>query len=678
MSLFSSFKLTEGVRWKDVIHQLFDKVLRSQVNYRETTVWCDGYTPMRDDLCDGVSYLRDTVKGRPVYYERVWHRNRIQLASYGIIADGLEHGPALQEVLSRYQSVPQQFDFPMGNILIGNDHNFFGHVLRGKGAKRTFLRVSGMKGLHSVRDGELYDLQICSRGLDQSVGLLPAGQYPGINNNRYYSEGYDGGPGGGQSTNPDIQRTYVIPDFFVRDSPLPAGTYPNATYPTGSYWELPSRSGPTRYSKQTSRAYSTNPYDHNSGYGLGVFGICIVKNVIVTGFPIGVNIYGDVNMKGDPEAPNGYIADRCVFENVSVQGCTFGWLFTGGDANQSVIIGCEARNIEGWGFMDNSLLGNHFFGCHVIDANLGAYFVPQASGYGTFTGCYSEEGNLTTGLNRPSRFDGFTTVTGGIFGSGVVYNGPAGGLIGNTGQKLIANDLSANKRLGLGDLFAFFQDSASSWKITGGDFADKLLVILRTNSVIQKGPSTRNNSPAGIAFRNSYEHGYLRGAIKEFNGPIYASTGSADYNYNETMFQVGDTLLNDTYNGHNNRLWVCTQGGKVNGYTENLKVSDLGNYRYQLSGPTNVLATGDWLIINGHATQITQFESSTVFQTTDPALGASNSSITYLNPVFCALERGRGTTAQRPTTLKATDAGWDYWNFENGGKVETWNGTQFI
>jgi hypothetical protein len=674
-------ELTGGERYYDVLFDVFDLYTREPITYQETKVWCDGYTLMRPDLCDDVTYLQLTKLGRPVYYRRFWRGGWIDLESYGIRDDGQEHGQMLQQVIDRYAAVPQKFNFPGGSILVNSEHNFRGHTFRGQGSEgvgATILRVNGPKGPKSVRKVKIRNLQIASRGLDQSIGLLPPGNYPGTNTykgtTRYFSKGNDGD---GLSIDEESLRKLIEPDFFVRDAPLPDGVYPNATWPEGSYWELPSHPKVTRYAVQTSRAYSPNPYDHNESYGLGVFGIFDVRNVVITGFSIALNLYGDVNFKSDPEAPNGYIADRGYFEGVSVQGCTFAYLATGGDANKNRFVSCEQRNIEVYGVCDNSLLGNYWDDHHSIDCGFQHYCVPTDSSFAIFVEPYGEAGNFTTGVNRPSRFGANTTVIGGPLASGYLLNGNAGGQYGATQRRLIVNNFTVNQRLNFGESGFTFYVNRLGASLSGGGFSDNIFRFFNKGQAIEQAGRTRSKIPAGTAMRNTAFSGFLVGSVYDINN-LYSGNGADDYNYQAVMFSPNDELINERYNGSNPRHWVCIQGGCRTNYQEGLTATCAGDStgKYTLSGPTAKLEVGDHISLNGTAMRINTIVSPTQFITGIDVIG-SNMVINYPSPVFKAQVRGTGTNDQRPKDLRPVDAGWDYCNTEMG-KVQTWMGTQFI
>jgi hypothetical protein len=673
-----ALKLLSGKRWKDVIHSLFDKETRASVVYKETTVWADGYTPMSSALCDNVSYYSDIKFGKPVYYKRIWYRDWVDLECYGIKSDGEEHGDRLQEIIDRYATVPQKFDLPRGSILVNSEHNFRGHTYRGHGSDgvgATILRINGRKGPRSVRKMRMLDLQIASRTQDQTVGLLSPGSYPGTNTykgaTRYFSKGNDGD---GLSIDEESLRKLIEPDFFVRDAPLPDGVYPNATWPQGSYWEIPSHPKVTRYAVQTSRAYSINPYDYNECYGLGVFGIFDVRNVVITGFGIGVNLYGDVNFKGDSEAPNGYIADRGYFEGVSVQGCTFGYLATGGDANKNRFVSCESRNIEVYGVCDNSLLGNYWDDHHSIDCGFQHYCVPTDSSFAIFVEPYGEAGNFTTGVNRPSRFGANTTVLGGPLASGYLLNGNAGGQYGSTQRKLIVNNLNVNERLGFGNGgFALYVTNFGG-TLSGGGYSNNIFRFYNKGQAIEQAGRTRGKVPAGVAMRNAAFSGSVVGSVYDINS-LYSNDGADDYNYQGIMFSPNDELINERYNGTNPKRWSCDQGGRRLPYNEGLTATCTNEYRgnYVLSGPTTLLEVGDYITLQGVAMRITSMASNTQF-TTGQDVAGTNMAISYSYPSFRAEGQGRGTTQQRPTDLRPADAGWHYYDLTLNAVI-TWTGT---
>jgi hypothetical protein len=95
-----------------------------------------------------------------------------------------------------------------------------------------------------------------------------------------------------------------------------------------------------------------------------------------------------------------------------------GFYFQGGDASSINVIGCSARDNGGYGFWDNSFLGNHFFGTISHAAKKGHYRADNGNNRSTFTGCYAEQDSPM------SIFGGLTRVYGGLHGWQLIDVGP--------------------------------------------------------------------------------------------------------------------------------------------------------------------------------------------------------------------------------------------------------------
>lgn len=139
--------------------------------------------------------------------------------------------------------------------------------------------------------------------------------------------------------------------------------------------------------------YAGSSHENVERNGLTIDATCSAEEIYVFNFPAnGINIVADINLHGG--------ANACYFRLVRAYGNgRSGWYFQGGDSNACTLLGCDAtlngrRGIagDGWGFKDESFLGNYYFGCtassHPVDC--GGYLGASGNQTGLYSGCYSE------------------------------------------------------------------------------------------------------------------------------------------------------------------------------------------------------------------------------------------------------------------------------------------------
>jgi hypothetical protein len=83
----------------------------------------------------------------------------------------------------------------------------------------------------------------------------------------------------------------------------------------------------------------------------------------------------------------------------------------GADANAGVAVGVSASGNGGWGFLDESFLGNTYVGCHTQENKKGGYSVTNHNARSIFIGSYTEGGQPDNQIQNPSM------VIGGMFGN---------------------------------------------------------------------------------------------------------------------------------------------------------------------------------------------------------------------------------------------------------------------
>lgn len=124
-----------------------------------------------------------------------------------------------------------------------------------------------------------------------------------------------------------------------------------------------------------------------------------MRNSTVRGFSrYGVRIYaseagGTNSTTGNA---NGWKLDTCLIRNNGSDGV----YVDGNDANVGVAIRVSADNNGGWGFYDNSLIGNTYVGCDTSGNALGPMWSDRSSSRVTLIGFWEDGGGLSTlGLN---------------------------------------------------------------------------------------------------------------------------------------------------------------------------------------------------------------------------------------------------------------------------------------
>ena len=89
-----------------------------------------------------------------------------------------------------------------------------------------------------------------------------------------------------------------------------------------------------------------------------------------------------------------------------------GFAVRGSDANQIAFIQADVVGCEGWGFLDRSFLGCHFYATHTSANRRGAYLTSVDVASSTYVGAYSE-----SGLQRVSSAAQGTIIVGGVHGA---------------------------------------------------------------------------------------------------------------------------------------------------------------------------------------------------------------------------------------------------------------------
>lgn len=120
-----------------------------------------------------------------------------------------------------------------------------------------------------------------------------------------------------------------------------------------------------------------------------------MRNCSVRGFSrYGVRIYASEIGGTDSTTgnANGWKLDTCLIRNNGGDGV----YVDGNDANVGVAIRVSSDNNGGWGFYDNSLIGNTYIGCDTSGNTLGPMWSDRSSARVTLIGFWEDGGGLST------------------------------------------------------------------------------------------------------------------------------------------------------------------------------------------------------------------------------------------------------------------------------------------
>ncbi len=139
--------------------------------------------------------------------------------------------------------------------------------------------------------------------------------------------------------------------------------------------------------------------------GLEIHSIIDLENVTVSRFGgIGISLTADIE-KEKTNVINSTLINCEVQESGS-----HGYYMHGGDASSIGFYNCSARDNGGYGFWDDSFLGNAFFNCLAHANKLGHYRADNGNNRSTFYGSYGEQDS------PPDMYGGVSRVFGGLHG----------------------------------------------------------------------------------------------------------------------------------------------------------------------------------------------------------------------------------------------------------------------
>jgi hypothetical protein len=123
----------------------------------------------------------------------------------------------------------------------------------------------------------------------------------------------------------------------------------------------------------------------------------LIENCYVGGFSgNGIEINASISYSPKTNANNWEVHNCRIDGNAG-----HGLHVEGADANAGRAIGIDSSENGGWGFYDQSFLGNTYVACHAAGNASGGYNSPKASARNVFVGCYTEGGQPPTSSMPP-------------------------------------------------------------------------------------------------------------------------------------------------------------------------------------------------------------------------------------------------------------------------------------
>lgn len=146
-----------------------------------------------------------------------------------------------------------------------------------------------------------------------------------------------------------------------------------------------------------------NPYQ-GTVHGIVMYARANVRDARITQF------HGDgVHIEADVHLPTQTNANGWQLTNVRIDLCGGNGVFVkGGDTNAGCALAVDCADHKGWGFYDDSFLGNTYIACQAANCALGAYATIDRNARSLFLNCYSENGQPPSQITAPS------VVLGGI------------------------------------------------------------------------------------------------------------------------------------------------------------------------------------------------------------------------------------------------------------------------
>ena len=380
-----------------------------------------------------------------------------------------------------------------------------------------------------------------------------------------------------------------------------------------------------------------------SGHGIFIEARGIVRNVWITNFGgNGVSIEAST---GDSPATN---ANNWFLENVgSVQNKGHGFYVNGADANAGVAICCDGSSNVGWGFFEESFLGNTYMGCHA-DANiLGSYYCEDPNNRSVYVGCYHEGGQPLPDLS-----DSNALWLGGLVEGGAIPGGTAlqdgrwtalDVRAAGNGQTSIENHVQLGSRSSEGN-----QSYIRWWHATKGSLNQRMDIggepfwemhspdtVTSGLRVAGKDAVINTRAAFGAAHQFPAASGFFNGDLRFDSSTIDPATSYSGTYYR--TWRPGDTRYKKAPTSGDTGAWICITAGTSGTYTEGRTVTSSGLAACTLNAASAAtLNVGDKVTVNGVTTTITAL-SGTSITFADAIPAGSGLAIVYSPPVFAEL-----------------------------------------
>lgn len=296
--------------------------------------------------------------------------------------------------------------------------------------------------------------------------------------------------------------------------------------------------------------------DAYGGHGIRMRGMAEIRNCMVYNFEgNGYHIYAGAGFGGAIEGNCNLWRLRGCF---ALTNKGHGFYVEGADANAGGALYCNAIDNDGWGFWDNSFLGNGYEFCHTESNALGAYKSIGANARTTFIQCYSEGGQPESEFLLP------TMVLGGLHGAGITSTSTYAGFVDQHAKYLRFTDAGYGANGGYiemaadQDAFLKIQDNNESsgnypWTMrmgTGstyfsyGGTGSRHIELTNTDATVANGfpreVATAMGGP-GLAFRSGFMFGSTMTRLSIAFGAMPASGTyqAGDYAWNVSPSVAG-------------------------------------------------------------------------------------------------------------------------------------------
>jgi hypothetical protein len=331
----------------------------------------------------------------------------------------------------------------------------------------------------------------------------------------------------------------------------------------------------------------------------------------------------------------------------------------GDDANVGNVSACLFQNNKGWAVLEDSFLGNAYWGCHADNNGLGPYRAIKATGYAnSFVSCNSETGP------KPSIIEWPAIVIGGNHGAGVEGSGLAIRL-GNYSTQLAfltGSDVNGHIRLGShgpgSTRYVAFRNviDGPSYELTiDFDQADYYKQMLGFGQLCEHGHDTRR--PAFlISGKSSVLERSIPGQwpMAVDAGRLFVNKGfwlgesrhetvtrEPDYiTHFDQTWNRGDRAWNSDVVPGGPEGWICVTGGTIGStgtggaYMGGRTATTDGTKAVLLDGATDDFKLGMYLEINGVRRRIVNKVGNVL--TMDDVVPADGPGLTiaFARPVF--------------------------------------------